>query len=629
MSTSFDLRIGQGKVTLVRSETLLAVRQRTFERSSFDMSMRSLDIYGAPVQRGQIDDFVLLEVAPAPNPFGKAAAGLRSAPALQGIAPVYHSSGDQVPFIPAGTIFLAFTPDAPAEAKQGVLDRHGLQLVAAEEVDFLTVRVMKHDADAVEVAAQLQQEDVVRVAEPDLVTTLRQDSVDRPPDELLHRQWHLENTGEQDGDTLGLKAGADARVVRAWQKLGGLGSSAPIVAIIDDGFDLSHPDLAGKSVSPWNFATNSNDVSARPDPNSPAKGAWHGTCCAGVAVGTADGGQIVGAAPLARLLPVRMYPSLSPEKVAQWFDYVALHGAWVVSCSWGPEAAVYPLGTRVINAIARCARTGRSGKGCIVVFAAGNSSSDIDDPPRFHNGFANHPDVLAVSACSSRDEYSDYSNFGARIAVCAPSSGLGSWPIVTSDARGTYVDAGGTTWDAGYAASDYYFYFGGTSSACPLVAGICALVLDANPDLTADQVREIVKATARRIGPESEYVGAHSPKFGYGCIDAERAVQAALDLAAAPRVVATKELSSWPTSFASVIGDALSRPDATAESVATALSSSAPFLGALRLGLSQARRSGRADDAVRHVQSSLVAALVDESSRPDERDLGGRARRVQ
>jgi subtilisin family serine protease len=368
----------------------------------------------------------------------------------------------------------------------------------------------------------------VTVAEPDLVTTKRTQALALDQDELLARQWHLRNTGTHNGVSLGFAAGADARVVAAWNVLDDFGSSDVTVGIIDDGFDLSHPDLVNKAVSPWDFARNSSDVSPQPNPVAPEQGDWHGTACAGVAVGKARGGQIIGAAPNARFIPIRMTRELSPVHVAQWFDYMTDKGAWVVSCSWGAEAAVYPLPQRVADAIARCARDGRQGRGCVVVFAAGNSGKNVNDPPNFQNGFATHPDVVVVAASTSRDTHADYSNFGNEISVCAPSGGLGGWNIITSDVRGTYTDSDGVERSSGYADGDYNVNFTGTSSACPLVAGVAALVLSANPWLTSAEVREILKSTARKIGPAGDYANGHSVRFGHGCIDADGAVQEAI-----------------------------------------------------------------------------------------------------
>jgi hypothetical protein len=325
--------------------------------------------------------------------------------------------------------------------------------------------------------------------------------------------------------------GADARVVAAWQRAQSLGSPACVVAVIDDGFDLTHPDLSGTSkvVAPWDFTTNTDNPSPRSFNPDPRRGDYHGTACAGVAIGNLNGGGIIGAAPNCRFMPVRWNSSIDDDTIKRQFQYVAAQGAWVVSCSWGVAADEFYLSTEMDEAIAECATQGRNGLGCVIVFAAGNSNHDINDPAGGTvDGFATHPDVIAVAACNSRDEKSNYSNFGREISICAPSSGTGGRKVLTSDVRGTFQFQG-VTYEAGYEAGDYTRTFGGTSSATPLVAGICALLLSINPSLTARQVREILESTARRIGPPNSYdANGHSIIFGHGCIDADAAVQKAL-----------------------------------------------------------------------------------------------------
>jgi subtilisin family serine protease len=595
MAKSFSLNIGGGKVKLSRSDTQIAVRPHVGMMQSMENAIRSIAADAPVERRGRLGGFELVHIDASPQKKSRARINLRAAPSVKQEVSVYHTSNDKVPFIPVGTIYLSFKPDQPDATKQAVLDKYGLQLVASDPDNFLTVRVTASGTDSVEVAAKLQREASVALAEPDLLTTRKLRNFVRPVDELLARQWHLENTGMHGGQTLGFKQGADARVVAAWQLLGDLGSSDVVVGIIDDGFDLSHPDLADKAISPWDFDRNSADVHPEPDRTSPNGGNWHGTACAGVAVGKAGGGQIIGAAPNAKLLPVRMNESLSPPQVAQWFDYMAEKGASIVSCSWGAEAQVYPMPDRIAHAIARCASAGRNGKGCVVLFAAGNSATDIDNPPASQNGFATHPDVMAISACSSRDEFSDYSNFGNNIWVCAPSSGLGAWDIITSDVSGTYIDAAGVERSSGYAPGDYTFNFTGTSSACPLVAGVCALVLSANPELKSAEVREIIRRSARKIGPDTEYQDGHSTKFGFGCVDAENAVREAQHFAravesrepsaAADETAVMETKGAVPNLFDLVIPQALAAPGATVKSVVAAIASSDPFLKAVRLGM--------------------------------------------
>jgi subtilisin family serine protease len=619
---SYTVRIGDSKVKLSRSDTQIAVRPNVGMAQSMENAIRSIAVDTPVERRGSLAGFDIVHIQASPQKVSQARTNLRAAASVHQEVAVYHTSKDNVPFVPVGTIYLSFKPDLSEGVKQAVLDKYGLQFVSTERNGFLTVRVTRPGTDSVEVAAKLQREKSVAVAEPDLVTTKRLTNFVRPTDELFARQWHLENTGLHGGEALGFKQGADARVGAAWKLLDGLGSSDVVVGIIDDGFDLSHPDLADKAVFPWDFDRNSADVHPDPDLNSPDAGNWHGTACAGVAVGKAGGGQIIGAAPNARLLPVR-YRSLSPMLVAQSFDYMTEKGAWVVSCSWGAEPAVYPLPDRIAHAIARCAKDGRDGKGCVVVFAAGNSGTDINNPPASQNGLATHPDVIAVSACSSRDEFSDYSNFGADIWICAPSSGLGGWDVITADVTGTYIDASGQTRSNGYAPGDYNFHFTGTSSSCPLVAGICALLLSANSELKSADVKEIIKTTARKIGPAAEYRDGHSTKFGFGCIDAESAVQEALRLAPhiadagalgageiAPAAVGAVEArGALPNLFEFTIAEALTAPDATAESVATAIASSLPFLKAVKLGMAYVPPSAGDPSRAQMMRSNLATAF--------------------
>jgi subtilisin family serine protease len=508
MADSVSLRFGRGDVTFRKSPTEIAVRPARHRARDFDRAVDAITRRGRGRRSAWLGPFEIVAMPEAS--IARTRDRLARSEATGRPRPVYHTSDDQVPFVPEGTLFLSFREGASERGIEDVLRRHGLGVVSVSG-GFYTVRA--ENADMVEVAAELQREPMVAVAEPDLITP-RQLLDFLPNDPRLARQWHLENRG----DAAGLVAGADARVVAAWRRLGHLGAPEAVVAVIDDGFDLTHPDFQDKAVDPRDFIRGGDDVSPEPDPTSPTAGDWHGTACAGVALARAQGGEIVGAAPNARLIPVRMAKELSPGQVEQWFDYVTEKGAWVVSCSWNAAAKVYPLPERVAQAIHRCATGGRDGKGAVVVFAAGNNGKDVNDPPRSQNGFATHPGVLAVAASTSRDQRATYSARGREIAVCAPSSGLGGLFVTTADVTGA----------GGYDPGDYHDGFEGTSSACPLVAGICALVLGANPALTAADVRQIVRATARRIGAETDYQNGHSRSFGHGCVNAEAAVDLAL-----------------------------------------------------------------------------------------------------
>jgi subtilisin-like proprotein convertase family protein len=135
-----------------------------------------------------------------------------------------------------------------------------------------------------------------------------------------------------------------------------------------------------------------------------------------------------------------------------------------------------------------------------------------------HQGFALHPNVIAVAASNSKDKQSYYSNFGPELTICAPSSGSPGRGIVTTDRRGI----------KGYSTSDYTFSFGGTSSSTPLTAGLAALILSVNPELTSAEVKHIIMETTDKIdATNGQYVNGHSSIYGHGRINAHKAVELA------------------------------------------------------------------------------------------------------
>ncbi|MGD0273341.1 MAG: S8 family serine peptidase [Gaiellaceae bacterium] len=139
-------------------------------------------------------------------------------------------------------------------------------------------------------------------------------------------------------------------------------------------------------------------------------------------------------------------------------------------------------------------------------------------PPTDTGYPAAYPQAIAVGASTSLDCPASYSQFGPELALVAPSSGGGlTGTVVTTDRTGS----------AGYSSGDYFSGFGGTSAAAPLAAGVAGLVLSRNPGLTEAQVREILENSADKIDPELGAYDAsgHSDRFGYGRIDAQRALE--------------------------------------------------------------------------------------------------------
>ena len=431
---------------------------------------------------------------------------------------VYHAPGSEKPLVPTGTLYVTFAKGVSDEQQQAILKEFNLTLHERRSDDKVMVKVTPESPNPVKCAIALQEKKEVKWAEPDMDAPLEFYAFSQPQAKLWGQMWHLQNTGRiPDNPSVHMKAGADAKVAEAWKLLDGFGNPNIVVAIIDNGIDLTHPDLKDKVLKPWDLWNNTSKLQMG-DPSF-----THGTPCASVAIAPQNGGMC-GAAPAARFMPISG-TSYSIEGTEEMFNYVIKNGADVVSCSWGTIDPSFALGPDKIAAISKAARDGRGGKGCVICFAAGNE--DVD----FVNVYGKHPDVICVGATTSDDEHAEYSNRGREVTITAPSNG--SWPILAARAfwdEGIPGEVGASKWyyGDGVDRGSRYQHFGGTSSATPLVAGICALILSANPNLTAREVKQILILTADKIGSPSEYVNGQSLKYGYGRVNAAKAVQEAL-----------------------------------------------------------------------------------------------------
>lgn len=458
---------------------------------------------------------------------------------------VYHVPGSDKPLMPTGTIYITFAQNVAEERQKELLKEFHLQLKEQREDDMVVATVTPGSPNPIKCAIGLQAKKEVKRAEPDIDMPVDHYAFSQPTARLWGQMWHLQNTGRvPDNSSVRMKLGADSKVVEAWKLLDGYGNPNISIAIIDNGIDLTHPDLKDKVVKPWDLWNNSSNLQAG-DPDF-----THGTPCASVAVAPQNGGMC-GAAPAARFMPLSG-TSFSIEGTEAMFNYVIRNGADVVSCSWGTVDQNFALGSAKINAIAKAAREGRGGKGCVICFAAGNEGED------FVNVYGKHPDVICVGATTSDDEHADYSNSGRELTISAPSNG--AWPILAARAYwdpGINGEVGAGKWyyGDGIDRGSRYQHFGGTSSATPLVAGICALLLSANPNLTAREVKQILIQTADKVGSPSEYFNGHSTRYGYGRINAARAVQEALNRAGKPTQPTTTPTTT-PTTPSSQPGSA-------------------------------------------------------------------------
>ena len=337
-----------------------------------------------------------------------------------------------------------------------------------------------------------------------------------PNDPYFDDQWHLYNSGQTSG-----VAGEDANVMGVWDSFNG---SGVVISVIDDGVEHSHPDLSDNYVSVHSYDWCGDD--SDPNPNSSD---GHGTAVAGVAAGTGNNSiGVTGAAFGASIAGHRLIACGFSDSTGA--DALSYHngGIDIYSNSWGPFDSGNILdgpGPITIAAIEDSIYNGRSGLGNIYTWAAGNGL-DADDNSNY-DGYSNSRYSIAVAAITHYGEQSWYSEPGANILVTAHSNG-GSPSyegITTTDITGT----------GGYDGGDVTHDFGGTSSATPLVSGVIALVLEANPDLTWRDVQNILVHSSRKNDANDSSWNVNgaghdvSHKFGFGAVDAGAAVSLALN----------------------------------------------------------------------------------------------------
>lgn len=326
-------------------------------------------------------------------------------------------------------------------------------------------------------------------------------------DPFAGRQYELRNVGQVAG--LGATSN-DMDVPQAWADTPG--PYTPLVAVIDDGVDLTHPDLNLVQGYDWNGSTGGgpkNDTSN------------HGTACAGNVGARANSIGVRGTAPGVPIMPVEGLGSATQQSdLASAIDVAVAHGAKVLSNSWGWVGTPVQV---IVNAISDALQAGR-----VVVFAAGNGP---DRPPytydvAFPGNQTGSLDIITVGASSMTDEHKAAAssdglfNWGSSYVGSGPDVvAPGPWSYTTDRQGSLGYNNGSELADANYTVS-----FGGTSSSTPKVAGICALMLKANPKLTPAQVKNILCSTAKDIGA----VG-YDDKTGWGRVNALAAVVKAKD----------------------------------------------------------------------------------------------------
>jgi kexin len=359
------------------------------------------------------------------------------------------------------------------------------------------------------------------------------------PDLLYPDQWHLKNIGQAGANGVPGVSGEDMNVEPVWLAATPHKGNGIRIAVVDEGLEIGHEDLAANVAAnglSHNYLTGSSDPTNDPKDVGPGNG--HGTAVAGIAAArdlNGLGGS--GAAPRANLVGYNLLQNLNDSNEADALSRGS-PDVHIYNNSWGP-----PDGNGTLDAPSATWRTaidnglanGRGGLGAIYTWAAGNGAP-IDNSN--YDGYANYRGVIAVTAVNDQGKQSSYAESGANIWISAPGGEFcDTHAITTTDRTGAVGEnsLGLAATNADYADLNYTKCMNGTSSATPGVAGVIALMLQANPNLGWLDVRLILAQTGRVNDPTDPGWFANNNgtgyffnhKYGFGVVDAGAAVTAA------------------------------------------------------------------------------------------------------
>jgi len=360
-------------------------------------------------------------------------------------------------------------------------------------------------------------------------------------DPFANHQWGLENTGQghyyierrpEFGDDKLLIAyglpGADL-------KAAGIVNNPPdgsrvVVAIIDTGVDLGHPDLQGSiwfnpreiagngidddnngyidDINGWDFAASNDPLEIGSEDNDPTDEFGHGTHCAGIVA--AQTGNTVGIAGLmsrAEIMALKVLPVPLTSKIARAIVYAADNGADVISMSFGMPYRSYVLEEAIDYA--------RS-KGVVLLAASGNGGIEEANYPSALDS------VISVGATNDSDRVAYFTSYGDYLDICAPGLSILS---LRADSTDMYDDEDPEV----HIIAGQYYLSSGTSMACPMAAGAAAWLRSLSPGLTPAKTEQVLESTAYDY-TDPFGSGLNVPGWdkysGYGRVDVEAAIAA-------------------------------------------------------------------------------------------------------
>ncbi|HOH70365.1 MAG TPA: S8 family serine peptidase, partial [Sedimentibacter sp.] len=478
--------------------------------------------------------------------------------------PVYKEESGLEMYI-TDEILVKFYDNVSQKQINEIHKKHNVKVIKSDE-NYQLIKVSEN-SDALEISISYQESGLVLFSEPNFISKVELFQI--PNDEFFNRQFYLNNTGQIFTDGHWGANDADIDAPEAWTIT--QGNNNIIVAVIDQGVTPNHPDLPNTRQVRLN-----NSNLADGDPNNPSATANnnHGNACAGIIAATRNNGEgISGIAPNCRIMPIRICNTdetgIAVDRVAAAINFARQNGAHIISNSWGYGSTNQNFHPAIVEAIRTATTTGRGGLGCLVVFAAGNNARHtVGD-----TGFVQFPanvniqGVLTVGASDRDDFQADYSPTSNLIDIVAPShrayppdvyirqgrtGGIAGetfevWTIDIPNNTGYNPYPNNPDWvhppvageqlpAAGINFLSYTSRMGGTSAACPQVAGVAALMLSINPNLTQRQVFDILTATADRVGGYI-YTNGRSNELGFGRLNAYKAVAQAVAYVSGPAIV--------------------------------------------------------------------------------------------
>lgn len=325
-----------------------------------------------------------------------------------------------------------------------------------------------------------------------------------PTDPGVPSQWYLNNTATPVAST---------NVLPAW--MAGFTGTGVTVGVIDEGFNVGHPDLAANYAA----AASQSDLGFSD----------HGTASAGLVAMVANNAK--GGAGVAYGSHIaRLYFGFESDNAAAFAFRNDLNA--IKTNSWGPtdNGTIYPMSSIELAALDAAVTSGRGGKGEIIVWACGNGAQTNSDRVDY-DGYGSNRYSIAVGAIDNIDRAGVYSEPGSPLMLVTTSS----YDFLGSGGSGIYSCSGTDTTGNG----EYTTGFGGTSAAAPIAAGAIALMLQANPNLGWRDVPHVLIRSARRVNPtDAGWIANGAGRFvnyqyGFGAIDTGAAV--ALAQTFAPR----------------------------------------------------------------------------------------------